>query len=111
MRSRIYVTQPIPPAAMERLRTLGEVEVNPDPLHIPSEQELIAAAKRCDILFCLLHDRITAPVIRANPALRAIVSMTVAISLATASATAATSRDRFSRRDSASMRSSCSLQR
>lgn len=77
MRPRIYVTQPIPSEPMERLRTLGEVELNPDPLHIPSEDELIAAAKRCDILFCLLHDRITAAVIQANPALKAIVSMTI----------------------------------
>lgn len=77
MRSRIYVTQPIPSEPMERLRALGEVELNPDPLHIPAEAELIAAARRCDILVCLLHDRITAAVIRANPALKAIVSMTI----------------------------------
>jgi glyoxylate reductase len=77
MRPRIYITQPIAPGAIERLRTLGEVELNPDPLHIPTEQELIAAVERCDILFCLLHDQITAAVIRANPKLRAIASMTI----------------------------------
>jgi glyoxylate reductase len=77
MRYRIYVTQPIPSAAMERLRTLGEVDCNRDPLHIPDEQELIAAARRCDVLVCLLHDRVTAAVIRANPALKAIASMTI----------------------------------
>jgi glyoxylate reductase len=77
MRPRIYITQPIAPSAIERLRNLGDVELNPDPLHIPTEAELIAAVKRCDILFCLLHDRITAAVIRANPNLRAIATMTI----------------------------------
>jgi glyoxylate reductase len=77
MRPRIYITQPIAPGAIERLRTLGEVDLNPDPLHIPTEPELIAAVKRCDVLFCLLHDRITGAVIRANPDLRAIASMTI----------------------------------
>lgn len=77
MRPRIYVTQPIAPAAVERLRELCEVEINPDPLHIPSEAELIAAVQRNDILFCLLHDQVTAAVVRANPRLRAIVSTTI----------------------------------
>ena len=77
MRPRIYVTQPIAPGAMERLRSLGDVALNPDPLYIPSEEELVAAVKRCDILLCLLHDRITAAVIAANPDLRAIASMTI----------------------------------
>lgn len=77
MRPRIYLTQPIAPAAIERLRTLGEVALNPDALHIPTEQELIAAVGRCDILVCLLHDRITAAVINANPRLHAIASMTI----------------------------------
>jgi glyoxylate reductase len=77
MRPRIYITQPIAPAAMERLRTLGEVDLNPDPLHIPTEPELIAAVNRSDILLCLLHDRITAAVVNANPGLRAIASMTI----------------------------------
>ena len=77
MRPRIYVTQPIAPSALERLRTLGEVTLNADPLHIPTEQELIAAVQGCDILVCLLHDRITAPIIRANPRLQAIASMTI----------------------------------
>ena len=77
MRPRIYVTQPIPPGALERLHGLCEVELNPDPLHIPTEAELIAAVKRADILLCLLHDRVTAAVIKANPALKAIASMTI----------------------------------
>ncbi len=77
MRPSIYVTQPIAPGALERLRSLCEVELNPDPLHIPTETELVAAVQRSDILLCLLHDRITAGVIRANPALKAIASMTI----------------------------------
>ncbi|MCC6531918.1 MAG: D-glycerate dehydrogenase [Burkholderiales bacterium] len=89
MRPRIYLTQPIAPNALARLRALGEVEANADTLHIPSEQELIAAAERSDILFCLLHDRITRNVIAANPRLKAIVSTTITpadIDIAAASA-------------------------
>lgn len=77
MRPRIYITQPIAPDAIERLRSLCEVEINRDPLHIPPEEELIAAVRRCDILFCLLHDRVTAAVVETNPRLRAIVSTTI----------------------------------
>jgi glyoxylate reductase len=77
MRPKVYITQPIPAGALERLRGICEVALNSDPLHIPSEQELIAAVRGSDILFCLLHDRITEAVIAANPNLRAVASMTI----------------------------------
>ena len=77
MATRIFITQPVAKSAIERLKKIGAVEHNPDPLHIMTKAELVAAAKKCDVLFCLLHDRIDADVINANPALKAIASMTI----------------------------------
>jgi len=77
MRPRVFITQPVAAAAVERLRAAAEVRLNPDPLHIMAKDELIGAVRASDILFCLLHDRIDADVIRANPRLRAVASMTI----------------------------------
>jgi glyoxylate reductase len=71
------------------MRAAAAVESNPDPLHVMTKDELLAAARRCEILVCLLHDHVDADVIRAGPALRAVVSMTVTpadIDIAAASA-------------------------
>lgn len=76
-RPRAYVTQPIAASALARLRAAADVEINADPLHIPSRDELEAAARRCDVMLCLLHDRIDRAVIAANPALKGIASMTI----------------------------------
>jgi glyoxylate reductase len=67
MRARIFITQPIAETALTSLRSLCDVAINPDALHIPTADELIAAVKRCDILYCMLHDRVGAEVIAANP--------------------------------------------
>ena len=67
MAPRIFVTQPIPEKALARLREVAEVELNPDPLHIITKPELMAALKRNQYLFCLLHDRVDAEVINARP--------------------------------------------
>ena len=77
MRPRVFITQPGAASAVERLRAVAEVTLNPDPVHIATREELVAAARACDILFCLLHDTIDAPVIAANPKLRAIASMKI----------------------------------
>ena len=77
MRPRIYVTQPIAASALARLTAVADVTLNSDPLHIVSKDELLDAARAHDILFCLLHDRIDADIINANPQLRAIASMTI----------------------------------
>ena len=89
MRPRVFITQPVHPGPIARLQTVAEVEWNRDPLHILSKEELIAAARRADILFCLLQDHVDAEVIRANPDLRAIATMTITpadIDIAAASA-------------------------
>lgn len=77
MPPRIFITQPVHASAIERLQGTARVEWNRDPLRILSHDELLAAAKTCDILFCLLQDRVDAAVIAANPRLRAIASMTI----------------------------------
>lgn len=77
MRARIFVTQPVPENALARLRGLGTVELNPDPLHIVTKDELIAALQRNEHLVCLLHDRVDADVIAASPRLRLIASMAI----------------------------------
>jgi glyoxylate reductase len=77
MRPRVFITQPVHPSAIERLQKIADIEWNADPLHILDKAELIAAVKRCDILFCLLQDHVDAEVMAANPKLRAIASMTI----------------------------------
>lgn len=73
----IFVTQPIPEPALARLREAGNVEVNPDPLHIVTKPELMAALARNEYLVCLLHDRVDAEVIDGSPRLRLIASMAI----------------------------------
>ncbi len=77
-RPAIYLTQPIAEPALARLRAAGEVELNPDPLHVPDRAELAAALRRAEYLVCLLHDRIDGELIAAAPRLRLIASMAIA---------------------------------
>jgi len=74
---RIHITQPVARGAIERLKQVADVRWNPDPLHIMTQQELVEVARRNDVIFCLLHDRISAEVINANPQLKAVASMTI----------------------------------
>jgi glyoxylate reductase len=76
-RPRIFVTQPIADSATKRLRALGRVKVFPDDSRIIPKARLIAAVKQCDILFCLLHDRIDRDVVAANPKLRHIAAQSI----------------------------------
>jgi glyoxylate reductase len=77
MPAKIFVTQPIPEKALTRLRELAEIELNPDPLHIITKPELMAALKRNQYLFCLLHDRVDAEVINSGQSLKLIASMAI----------------------------------
>jgi glyoxylate reductase len=77
MKPRVFITQPVHPSAIERLQSVAEVDWNRDPLHILSKDELLARVRECDILYCLLHDKIDAEVIEANPRLQAIASTTI----------------------------------
>jgi glyoxylate reductase len=77
MRPRVYVTQPIAESALLRLKEIAQVELNEDSSRIPVKDKLIDAAKRSDIILCLLHDTIDREVLAANPNLKAIASMTI----------------------------------
>lgn len=76
-RSRVFVTQPIAESALARLRAVAEVEVNRDSSKVIAKVDLCAGVARNDILLSLLHDRVDAEVMDANPALRAINAMVI----------------------------------
>jgi len=76
-RARVFVTQPVAASAIERLRKAAEVTVNPDASRALSKDELTAAVRDHDVLFCLLLDRVPREVIFANPGLRMIATMTI----------------------------------
>jgi glyoxylate reductase len=77
MRPKIYLTQPVAASAIARLEAIADVTINSDPLHIATKDELLKAAREHDIIFCLLHDKIDAEIINANPRLKAVASMTI----------------------------------
>jgi glyoxylate reductase len=77
MRPRVYVTQPIAESALLRLKEIAEVELNQDSSRILAKPKLVDAARRADIILCLLHDTIDRDVLAANPNLKAIASMTI----------------------------------
>jgi len=74
---RIFVTQPVAASAIERLRAVADVEVNPDTLHKVTKSELLEKMPQLDFVFCLLHDKIDRDVIAASTRLRAIASMKI----------------------------------
>jgi glyoxylate reductase len=77
MRQRVFITQPVAASAIERLQTVANVEWNRDSTHTMTKDELRAAVREHDILFCLLQDRVDAEVIAANPNLRVVASMKI----------------------------------
>ena len=88
-RPRIFITQPVAQSAVARLRAVASVKVNPDDSRILGKPALIAATRACDILFCLLHDRIDRAVVEVNPGLRMIAAQSISpsnIDVAAASA-------------------------
>ena len=76
-RPKIFVTQPVAESALARLRAVASVKVFPDDSKIIPKTALIAAVKKADILFCLLHDKIDRAVVAANPKLRLIAAQSI----------------------------------
>jgi glyoxylate reductase len=74
---RVFVSQPIAPGALERLRAIAKVTINKDSSKILAKPKLVAATKKCDILFTFLHDKIDRSVLAANPKLRLLASMSI----------------------------------
>lgn len=69
---RVFVTQPVPEVALQRLRQVAGVRVFPDPERILPRDRLLQEVGDCEVLYCLLHDRIDREVIEAGQALRLI---------------------------------------
>jgi lactate dehydrogenase-like 2-hydroxyacid dehydrogenase len=72
MRPRVFVVQPVPDVAVDRLRQVADVEVFPYTDRQVSVDELAAAARRSDYLFAMHETMIPKAVFDANPDLRAI---------------------------------------
>jgi glyoxylate reductase len=77
MRPRIFVTQPIAQSALDRLRAVADVKVNPVSSRVIPKKALLVAVRKHDFLFSLLHDVVDRLVIAANPKLRAVTSMSI----------------------------------
>src|SRR6187401_343757 len=74
---RVFVTQPVAESALKRLRAIADVKINKDSSSVVAKKKLIAAVKKADILFSLLHDTIDKAVLAANPKLRAVCSQSI----------------------------------
>ena len=74
---RVFVTQPIAESALERIRPIADVAMNPDASRILPQDHLIEAVRNTDILYCLLHDTVDREVLTANPDLRAVTSQAI----------------------------------
>jgi glyoxylate reductase len=89
-RARVLISQPIPASALERLRSVAEVDMGKDSAQIMPRAELLERIRRADCLFHLMHDAVDAEIIAAGQDLRVIASM--AIVPATVDVAAATAR-------------------
>lgn len=76
-RPRIFVTQPVAKSAIARLERVAAVRMNLDASRILPRRALLAAVRQCDVLFCLLHDRVDSAVIAANANLRMIATQSI----------------------------------
>ena len=67
MKPRIFVSQPVPEVALDRMREYGEVEVFPWKHRDISLGELESAVRRSDYVFCMHSIPITEAMVAANP--------------------------------------------
>lgn len=89
-RPRVLISQPIPASALDRLRTLAEVEMGEVSGQIMPRAELLERVRRADCLFHLMHDAVDAEIIAAGRGLWVIASMSIVP--ATVDVAAATAR-------------------
>jgi glyoxylate reductase len=76
-RPRVFITQPVAESAVARLRKVATVRVHADDSRPIPRRALLAGVRGCDILFCLLHDRIDRAVLNAKPALRMVAAQSI----------------------------------
>jgi lactate dehydrogenase-like 2-hydroxyacid dehydrogenase len=67
MKPRIFVSQPVPEVALDRMREYGEVEVYPWKHREISVGELESAVRRSDYVFCMHSIPVTESMVEANP--------------------------------------------
>jgi len=77
MTPNILVTQLVPQPAIDLLKAAGEVELNPDPEHVYSREELLERVARNDYLYSMLTNQIDEEVMAVNPNLKVIAQMAV----------------------------------
>jgi lactate dehydrogenase-like 2-hydroxyacid dehydrogenase len=70
MAPRIFVAQPVPEVALNRLHEYGEVEVFPWAHREPGIGELESAVRRSDYVFCMHSTPISESMVAANPNLK-----------------------------------------
>ena len=90
IRPLVVISQPIPPSALERLRTFADVGMGEDSSRIMARADLLERVRRAGVFFHLMHDVVDAEMIAAAKNLRVIASM--AIIPATVDVAAATAR-------------------
>jgi glyoxylate reductase len=71
---RLLITHEIPQAAIQKAEEFFEVKL---PKKILSKKELIEEVKNCDVMLCLLTDKIDEEIITANPQLKGIANYAV----------------------------------
>ncbi len=76
MKYRVFVTRRLPEPALDKLRTVADVEVWPEQLP-PTKEEIINHTKDKDGLLSLLTDQIDAEVMDAAPNLKVIANYAV----------------------------------
>jgi glyoxylate reductase len=77
MRPKIFVTQPVAESALERLRAVADVKVNPVSNRVVAHKALVVAARKHDIVFSLLHDKVDRAVFATNPKLKLLASQSI----------------------------------
>lgn len=76
MRPRVFVTRPVYPAALERLRAHADVDAADDRAGLAPDA-LLARAREADALVCQLTDPIPARLLEAAPRLRVVANVAV----------------------------------
>jgi glyoxylate reductase len=76
-RFRVLVSQPIPAAALKRLREMADVEMGEDSSRIMPRAELAERLGRADCLFHLMHDVVDADAIAGAKPLKLIASLSI----------------------------------
>ncbi|MDF1592118.1 MAG: D-glycerate dehydrogenase [Desulfobacterales bacterium] len=74
-RPSVFITQPLEKSALERLRQVMDVMINPNSSRTIVKEELISGVDKKDYLFCRLGDIVDADVIQAGQKLKLIATM------------------------------------